>query len=273
MIPGSDSVQCNLSLKVSLSGNVINGGFNTIILLLFYVRKCDVINRGFSGYNARWCSHLLPQLVTKDVAKDAAVVTIFLGANDSNNFETNPRQHVPLEEFKERLTGMVQHLLVKLLKTLIMFISIFASLHILYIYMKLRRCLWTWLKFLMLFWIYMCVCVCVVQNNCTVVRLRKIAFCCVKVILRYLKNCSKYSNTIRIHIPHKLKRFFWRLNASFSVWYKNILKVFFCCCSALQKIAFFSFFLLHLTLKFKQVTQAEPQWCGIAKKLNIPHFV
>ena len=100
------------------------------IFNFFNVRKCDVINRGFSGYNARWCSHLLPQLVTKDVAKDAAVVTIFLGANDSNNFETNPRQHVPLEEFKERLTGMVQHLLVKLLKTSIMFISIFASLHI-----------------------------------------------------------------------------------------------------------------------------------------------
>ena len=169
MIPGSDSVQCNLSLKVSLSGNVISGGFNTI-MHFFYVRKCDVINRGFSGYNARWCSHLLPQLVTKDVAKDAAVVTIFLGANDSNNFETNPRQHVPLEEFKERLTGMVQHLLVKLLKTSIMFISIFASLHI-YIYrererdLNLRRCLWTWLKFFMLFyiyiWIYICVCVCV----------------------------------------------------------------------------------------------------------------
>ena len=162
MIPGSDSVQCNLSLKVSLSGNVINGGFNTIILLLFYVRKCDVINRGFSGYNARWCSHLLPQLVTKDVAKDAAVVTIFLGANDSNNFETNPRQHVPLEEFKERLTGMVQHLLVKLLKTSIMFISIFASLHILFIYIyEATQMLMNMTEvFYAFLYIYICVCVC-----------------------------------------------------------------------------------------------------------------
>ncbi|KAK7113408.1 hypothetical protein V1264_012703 [Littorina saxatilis] len=74
-------------------------------------RKCDVINRGFSGYNVRWCRPMLPQLVTKDVAKDTAAITIFLGANDSNDFEENPRQHVPLPEYKEGLTSMVEHLL------------------------------------------------------------------------------------------------------------------------------------------------------------------
>ncbi|XP_076459429.1 isoamyl acetate-hydrolyzing esterase 1 homolog [Babylonia areolata] len=74
-------------------------------------RKCDVINRGFSGYNARWCGHMLPQLVSKDLAKNTAAVTIFLGANDANNFETNPRQHVPLVEFQQTLTDMVEHLM------------------------------------------------------------------------------------------------------------------------------------------------------------------
>ncbi|KAL8584901.1 hypothetical protein ACOMHN_043538 [Nucella lapillus] len=73
-------------------------------------RKCDVVNRGFSGYNARWCRPLLPQIVKGDQAKNVAAVTIFLGANDSNDFETNPRQHVPLEEYGQCLTAMVDHL-------------------------------------------------------------------------------------------------------------------------------------------------------------------
>ena len=73
-----------------------------------------MINRGYSGYNVRWCRHLLPQLVTKDIAKGTAAVTVFLGANDSNDFEPNPQQHVPLAEYREGLTVMVEHLLVSL---------------------------------------------------------------------------------------------------------------------------------------------------------------
>ena len=72
-----------------------------------------MISRGFSGYNVRWCRLMLPQLVTKDVAKNAAAITVFLGANDSNDFETNARQHVPLTEYKEGLTAMAEYLLVK----------------------------------------------------------------------------------------------------------------------------------------------------------------
>ncbi|KAK7502481.1 hypothetical protein BaRGS_00006434 [Batillaria attramentaria] len=74
-------------------------------------RKCDVINRGFSGYNVRWCRLMLPQLVPKEVAKETVAITIFLGANDSNDFELNSRQHVPLEEYREGLGSMIDHLL------------------------------------------------------------------------------------------------------------------------------------------------------------------
>ena len=111
--------------------------------------------------------------------------------------------------------------------------------------------------------VYVCVCVCVVQNNCSCQAQKDcILLCKGHFTFLCLKNCSEYSNTVRIHISHKVKRFFRRLNASFSVWYKNIFKISFCCCSALQKFACF----FYLTLKFKQVSQAEPQWCGIAKK-------
>ncbi|VFV29820.1 isoamyl acetate-hydrolyzing [Lynx pardinus] len=48
------------------------------------VRKCDVLNRGFSGYNTRWAKIILPRLIKKGTGLDSPVaVTIFFGANDS----------------------------------------------------------------------------------------------------------------------------------------------------------------------------------------------
>ncbi|XP_060042996.1 isoamyl acetate-hydrolyzing esterase 1 homolog isoform X2 [Erinaceus europaeus] len=48
------------------------------------VRKCDVLNRGFSGYNTRWAKIILPRLIRKGNSLDNLVaVTIFFGANDS----------------------------------------------------------------------------------------------------------------------------------------------------------------------------------------------
>ena len=79
-------------------------------LCYFLVRKCDVLNRGFSGYNTRWNKIILPRIITKEMASDTAAVTIFLGANDSNKLELNPRQHVPVEEYKQNLIDMVNYL-------------------------------------------------------------------------------------------------------------------------------------------------------------------
>lgn len=47
-------------------------------------RKCDVVNRGISGYNTRWAKLILPRLITESTGADSiAAVTIFFGANDS----------------------------------------------------------------------------------------------------------------------------------------------------------------------------------------------
>ncbi|XP_012944695.1 isoamyl acetate-hydrolyzing esterase 1 homolog [Aplysia californica] len=73
-------------------------------------RKCDVVVRGFSGYTTRWCKLMLPSILDKTVAKDTVAMTIFLGANDSNN-EANVRQHVPLEEYRENMKEMVDYAL------------------------------------------------------------------------------------------------------------------------------------------------------------------
>ncbi|KAF4016615.1 hypothetical protein G4228_008200 [Cervus hanglu yarkandensis] len=75
------------------------------------VRKCDVLNRGFSGYNTRWAKIILPRLVRKGSGLDSPVaVTIFFGANDSALKDENPKQHVPLEEFAANLRSMVRYL-------------------------------------------------------------------------------------------------------------------------------------------------------------------
>lgn len=75
------------------------------------VRKCDVLNRGLSGYNTRWAKHILPKLIPNSChAENVAAVTIFFGANDSSIKEENPQQHVPLEEYAENLRSMIQYL-------------------------------------------------------------------------------------------------------------------------------------------------------------------
>uniref|UniRef100_W5NJI9 Isoamyl acetate-hydrolyzing esterase 1 homolog n=1 Tax=Lepisosteus oculatus TaxID=7918 RepID=W5NJI9_LEPOC len=75
-------------------------------------RKCDVVNRGLSGYNTRWARMVLPRIVNSSTvdASNIAAFAIFFGANDSALKERNPQQHVPLPEYRENLRGMVRHL-------------------------------------------------------------------------------------------------------------------------------------------------------------------
>ncbi|XP_064915630.1 isoamyl acetate-hydrolyzing esterase 1 homolog isoform X2 [Columba livia] len=75
------------------------------------LRKCDVVNRGFSGYNTRWAKLILPRLITKSTGAESTVaVIIFFGANDSALKDLNPKQHVPLEEYAENLKSMIRYL-------------------------------------------------------------------------------------------------------------------------------------------------------------------
>ncbi|KAM4867428.1 isoamyl acetate-hydrolyzing esterase 1 homolog isoform 2-T2 [Thomomys bottae] len=75
------------------------------------VRRCDVVNRGFSGYNTRWAKIILPRLIKVGDSWDKPVaVTIFFGANDSALEEENRKQHVPLAEYAANLAGMVRFL-------------------------------------------------------------------------------------------------------------------------------------------------------------------
>uniref|UniRef100_A0A8C8DUW7 Isoamyl acetate-hydrolyzing esterase 1 homolog n=1 Tax=Oryzias sinensis TaxID=183150 RepID=A0A8C8DUW7_9TELE len=68
-------------------------------------RKCDVVNRGLSGYNSRWARIVLPRLLSSQgsACDSIAAVTVFFGANDCALEDKNPQQHVPLSEYLENL--------------------------------------------------------------------------------------------------------------------------------------------------------------------------
>ncbi|KAI8647040.1 SGNH hydrolase-type esterase domain-containing protein [Parasitella parasitica] len=75
-----------------------------------YVRKLDIINRGFSGYNTDWALPILRQLLPthkeqQDQACSIPLMTIFFGANDAA-LDFSP-QHVPLDRFKQNVKEMI----------------------------------------------------------------------------------------------------------------------------------------------------------------------
>ncbi|KAJ2330302.1 isoamyl acetate-hydrolyzing esterase [Coemansia sp. RSA 2681] len=71
-------------------------------LSLAYIRRLDVINRGFGGFTSRWALPLAPQLLTPSKPK---LVTILLGSNDS--FLPIVPRHVPIPEFKSNIEQIV----------------------------------------------------------------------------------------------------------------------------------------------------------------------
>ncbi|XP_044477082.1 GDSL esterase/lipase At5g62930-like [Mangifera indica] len=76
-----------------------------------YSRKADVLVRGYGGYNTRWALFLLCHIFPLHNKIPPAVTTIFFGANDAALLgRTSERQHVPVEEYKNNLRKMVQHL-------------------------------------------------------------------------------------------------------------------------------------------------------------------
>lgn len=80
-----------------------HGGWGATIADHFQ-RRADIINRGFSGYNTEWAKLILPRLLLSREQADAIV--IFFGANDSALPGPNPKQHVPLSNFKSNLVEM-----------------------------------------------------------------------------------------------------------------------------------------------------------------------
>lgn len=73
-------------------------------------RKCDVINRGFSGYSTRHIRSLLPGLMSEFDPQSVCGMTLMLGSNDSTKPQ-NTIQHVPLEEYRQNMQFIIDYLI------------------------------------------------------------------------------------------------------------------------------------------------------------------
>ncbi|KAI9338691.1 SGNH hydrolase-type esterase domain-containing protein [Zopfochytrium polystomum] len=105
-----------LTITPQLSFDVDDGGWGAR-LQSAYVRKLDVLNRGYAGFTSDWCKHFFEETLRSTPPQPpagqpafakVALVTLFLGANDCVLPDVNPRQHVPREVFKANLKGMLR---------------------------------------------------------------------------------------------------------------------------------------------------------------------
>jgi lysophospholipase L1-like esterase len=72
-----------------------------------YIRRLDVLNRGFSGYTSQLALHILPQFMPGPSQANVRLMTVFFGANDA--CVPGNAQHVPLDEYIACSKAIVQH--------------------------------------------------------------------------------------------------------------------------------------------------------------------
>ncbi len=89
--------------SITQQGFGLNGHVGWASLLANdYIRRADVLNRGFSGYNTRHCLELVPRLFGEG---NILFCTVLLGANDAAL--PGERQHVPMDEYKRNIGKIV----------------------------------------------------------------------------------------------------------------------------------------------------------------------
>jgi len=73
-----------------------------------YIRKCDVVNRGYSGYTSRHLKVMLPTLLA-EANTSIHVATLLIGSNDAVPEQEDDR-HVPLDEYRTNIENMLTQL-------------------------------------------------------------------------------------------------------------------------------------------------------------------
>ncbi|KAH7344332.1 SGNH hydrolase-type esterase domain-containing protein [Pyrenochaeta sp. MPI-SDFR-AT-0127] len=74
-----------------------------------YIRRLDVVNRGFSGYNSRQGLQVLPAILPSPDQAKVRFLVVFFGANDCSLPDAPNKQHIPLEEYKANLEKIISH--------------------------------------------------------------------------------------------------------------------------------------------------------------------
>uniref|UniRef100_A0A023GJD4 Putative isoamyl acetate-hydrolyzing esterase n=1 Tax=Amblyomma triste TaxID=251400 RepID=A0A023GJD4_AMBTT len=75
-----------------------------------FERRCDIVVRGFSGYNTRMCKYVLPRIFGPGDTGNLAAFVMFLGANDCAEPTDCGKQHVPLNEYISNTEEMLKYL-------------------------------------------------------------------------------------------------------------------------------------------------------------------
>lgn len=87
-----------------------SGWLNSISDL--FQRRCDVMNRGFSGYNSDQIKIILPKLFSEFKPESISGVIVMLGSNDSaQKVLQDPIQHVELKKFSENMSYIADFIL------------------------------------------------------------------------------------------------------------------------------------------------------------------
>ncbi|PGG95991.1 hypothetical protein AJ79_09783 [Helicocarpus griseus UAMH5409] len=76
-----------------------------------YIRRFDIINRGFSGYTSEQALAILPCFFPPVQKAKVRLLTVFFGANDA--VLPGFQQHVPIDLYKDCLTKILTHPAVK----------------------------------------------------------------------------------------------------------------------------------------------------------------
>ncbi|XP_057301251.1 isoamyl acetate-hydrolyzing esterase 1 homolog [Hydractinia symbiolongicarpus] len=76
-----------------------------------YIRICDVVARGFSGYTSDHLNLMIPELLQNDNQPKGTIETavILLGSNDSVDEKLDNR-HVPIKKFEQNIQNIVKAL-------------------------------------------------------------------------------------------------------------------------------------------------------------------
>lgn len=106
---------------ICIGDSITERGFDTSLngwvaqLQYLFGSKADVINRGISGFNSRQYVHYIASPQFRDIFESKYksvpgffhLVTVCLGANDASFQSLNPKQHIPLDEFRRNMFTIV----------------------------------------------------------------------------------------------------------------------------------------------------------------------
>lgn len=90
-------------------GHSPQGCWGSIVANTFQ-RKCDVLLRGYSGYNTRAAKHVLRRVFGPEDAGAVAAFVVMLGTNDAAEPNDGGRNHVPLDEYAANLAELLDYI-------------------------------------------------------------------------------------------------------------------------------------------------------------------